>query len=358
VLNDDLKAIEAYQAWQQSYPSDFTTFNNLAILFLRLSRDDEALVQAQQALRLNPDVAFPYGNLSEVFIRLQRYDEARQVVEAGLARGFKYPGDLVRIGKALGDRSLVEKGVSLMPDPQRQVFLVNMRFEDLLAAGKFGEAFAANEEAVIAQRAADSQADANAGAIRGVIEATIAGTTDARTRIAKVLNRPTLPPGQRANASMALAILGDAVESKRQLATALATAAPDNPDAERVWRPRTETLLASAAGDFTRALTAQRPLQNIKRSRPALLYVSATANLGAGRGADALADWQRLKQITGYGFWHVMGTLGVGRSTAMLGDAAAARRAYQDFFAAWKDADADLALMTEAKAEYSKLGPP
>lgn len=77
VLNDDLKAVEVYHAWQQSYPSDVTTYNNLAMLFLRLSRDDEALVQAQQAVRLNPDVAFPYANLSEVFIRLQRYDEAR-----------------------------------------------------------------------------------------------------------------------------------------------------------------------------------------------------------------------------------------------------------------------------------------
>lgn len=357
VLNDDLKAVEAYQSWQRSYPSDFTTYNNLAILFLRLSRDDEALVQAQQALRLNPDVAFPYGNLSEVFIRLQRYNEARHVVETALARGFKYPGDLIRIGRAQGDRSLVEKGVSLMPDPQRQVVVANLRFEELLAAGKFGEAFAASEEAVAAQRAADSDTGANAGAMSGVIEAAIAGTTDARTRIAKVLDSPSVPAGQRAGASMALAIVGDIPEGKRQLDAAL-TAAPGNPDAERLWRPRTESLLASAAGDYTRALAAQRPMQNVKRSRPAMLYISGTANLGAGRGADALADWQRMKQITGFGFWHVLGTLGVARSTAMLGDPGAARRAYQDFFAAWKDADANLSLMTEAKAEYAKLGAP
>jgi len=116
VLNDDLKAVEVYSAWQHRYPNDFTTYNNLAGIFLRLSRDDEALAQAQQAVRMNPDVAFPYANLSEVFIRLARYDEARQVVEAALERGFKYPGDLVRIGVAQRDQALIEKGLSLMSD--------------------------------------------------------------------------------------------------------------------------------------------------------------------------------------------------------------------------------------------------
>jgi len=152
---------------------------------------------------------------------------------------------------------------------------------------------------------------------------------------------------------MALAILGDIPGGKRQL-----TAAPEDPDAERIWRPRTESLLASAAGDYTKALAAQRPMQSVKRARPPMSYISSTATVGAGRGADALVDWQRMKHITGFGFWHALGTLGVARSTAMLGDAAAARRAYLDVLAAWKDADADLSLMTQAKAEYAELGSP
>jgi hypothetical protein len=49
-------------------------------------------------------------------IRLARYDEARYVVEDAFERGFKYPGDLVRIGVAQRDQALIEKGLSLMSD--------------------------------------------------------------------------------------------------------------------------------------------------------------------------------------------------------------------------------------------------
>jgi hypothetical protein len=47
--------------------------------------------------------------------------------------------------------------------------------------------------------------------------------------------------------------------------------------------------------------------------------------------------------------------LGLARAKALAGDAAGARTAYQDFLAAWKDADPDLPILKEAKAEYAKL---
>jgi hypothetical protein len=47
--------------------------------------------------------------------------------------------------------------------------------------------------------------------------------------------------------------------------------------------------------------------------------------------------------------------LGLGRAYALSGDAAKARSAYQDFLALWKDADPDIPILKEAKAEYAKL---
>ena len=47
--------------------------------------------------------------------------------------------------------------------------------------------------------------------------------------------------------------------------------------------------------------------------------------------------------------------LGLGRAYALSGDPAKARTAYQDFFAAWKDADPDVPILKDAKAEYEKL---
>jgi hypothetical protein len=47
--------------------------------------------------------------------------------------------------------------------------------------------------------------------------------------------------------------------------------------------------------------------------------------------------------------------LGLGRAYAIQGDAAKARAAYQDFFALWKDADSDIQILRQAKAEFAKL---
>jgi hypothetical protein len=47
--------------------------------------------------------------------------------------------------------------------------------------------------------------------------------------------------------------------------------------------------------------------------------------------------------------------LGLARAYALQGDAAKARTSYQDFFALWKDADPDVPILKQAKAEYAKL---
>jgi len=53
--------------------------------------------------------------------------------------------------------------------------------------------------------------------------------------------------------------------------------------------------------------------------------------------------------------WGTVAQVWLARAHAKAGDTASARRTYQDVFAAWKDADADLPLLVEAKAEYAAL---
>jgi len=44
-----------------------------------------------------------------------------------------------------------------------------------------------------------------------------------------------------------------------------------------------------------------------------------------------------------------------GRAYAMQGDTGKAKAAYQDFLTLWKDADPDIPILKQAKAEYAKL---
>ena len=78
----------------------------------------------------------------------------------------------------------------------------------------------------------------------------------------------------------------------------------------------------------------------------------------AGRGKDAAAEFQRIVDHRGIELNAPLGALAhlqLGRAHGLAGDAAKARAAYQEFFTPWKDADPDIPILQQAKAEYAKL---
>jgi len=86
-------------------------------------------------------------------------------------------------------------------------------------------------------------------------------------------------------------------------------------------------------------------------------YLDAKGD-GAGNGALAAAEFQKILDHPGVivNFpLSALAHLGLGRARALSGDSAGARTAYQDFFALWKDADPDIPILKQAKAEYAKL---
>jgi hypothetical protein len=88
------------------------------------------------------------------------------------------------------------------------------------------------------------------------------------------------------------------------------------------------------------------------------VYLRGQAYLAAQKGAEAAAEFQKILDHPGVVGNEPIGALahlGLGRAYAMQGDMAKARTAYQDFLALWKDADPDISILKQAKAEYAKL---
>jgi len=88
------------------------------------------------------------------------------------------------------------------------------------------------------------------------------------------------------------------------------------------------------------------------------IYIRGLAYLQEKRGAEAAAEFQKIADHRGIAPTapeHSLAKLGLGRAYVMTGDTSKARAAYQDFFALWKDADPDIPILKEAKAEYAKL---
>ena len=75
-------------------------------------------------------------------------------------------------------------------------------------------------------------------------------------------------------------------------------------------------------------------------------------------GPQAMAEFQKVidhRHIVGTSPLYPLAHLGLARGAMLSGDTAKARKAYQDFFAIWKDADSDIPILMEARKEYDKL---
>jgi eukaryotic-like serine/threonine-protein kinase len=87
-------------------------------------------------------------------------------------------------------------------------------------------------------------------------------------------------------------------------------------------------------------------------------YVRGQAYLAAHQGAEAAAEFQKIldhRGIVASDPVGAMARLQIGRAFVLSGDKAKAKTAYQDFLAVWKDADPDIPILEQAKAEHSKL---
>ena len=115
----------------------------------------------------------------------------------------------------------------------------------------------------------------------------------------------------------------------------------------RTLRNRANTSrLRSALRDLREALT--------KGDKSA----AGQAYLAARNGVAAAGEFQKILDHSGVVGNEPIGALahlGLGRAYAFSGDSTKAKTAYQDFFALWKDADADVPILKKAKAEYAKL---
>ena len=88
------------------------------------------------------------------------------------------------------------------------------------------------------------------------------------------------------------------------------------------------------------------------------VYMRGLCYLQARQAQQAAAEFQKILDHYGVVGNFIIGALAhlqLGRAQAMMGDKEAARKSYQDFLTLWKDADPDIPIYRQAKAEYAKL---
>jgi tetratricopeptide (TPR) repeat protein len=133
---------------------------------------------------------------------------------------------------------------------------------------------------------------------------------------------------------------------------------PNDTQAQFVFVPMIKALVALQRGNYGQAMDLLDTAAVYARAIDGLHYVRGLTYLRAGKGNEAVQEFQKILDLQGFFGPDIIVTLahlGLGQAYALQKDDAHARIAYQDFLAIWKDADADLPLLKQAKAEYARL---
>jgi tetratricopeptide (TPR) repeat protein len=133
---------------------------------------------------------------------------------------------------------------------------------------------------------------------------------------------------------------------------------PNDTQAQFVFVPMIKALVELERGKYPRAMDLLDTAAVYARANDGLHYVRGVTYLKAGKGNEAAQEFQKILDLQGFYGPDIIVTLahlGLGQAYALQKDDARARIAYQDFLAIWKDADPDVPLLKQAKAEYAKV---
>jgi eukaryotic-like serine/threonine-protein kinase len=177
-------------------------------------------------------------------------------------------------------------------------------------------------------------------------------------------NAATIPTGKTRDADVfagfAFATCGETAKAET-VASELSKNYPLDTVLQKVSIPQIRARVELQRGDGAKTVEQLRPTEAyqfgyIADGKP--VYLRGLAYLQAKQGSQAVTEFQKVldhKPAFGASPYVSLARLGLARGFVLSGESAKARIAYQDFFTAWKDADTDIPVLKEARAEYAKL---
>jgi len=367
------KELQTIEAWAQTYPLDWQAWGVLGGWGTRGSGQYERGIQAaEESLRLNPDLSFAYDALAVHNMSLGRFAEAAAVLRRAAERKVEIPNFLVLryyLAFLEGDEAGTKREIDrARGNREGEDWMSHNQALVLAHSGQMRNARTMWHHAIVlAQHADDREKAAIYQAAAAVCEAHFGNQATAKERARAALE---LGKGRDVKyaAAFALALSGDRSASQ-SLAEDLAKRFPEDTPVQFEYLPTLRALFA---------LSQKAPLDAIEHLQTALpydlampgtaffakfgglypVYVRGQAYLEAGRGRAAAAEFQKVLDHRGIVLADAIGALAhiqLGRALVLLGEKDRARSAYQEFLTHWKDADADIPVLQQARAEYAKL---
>ena len=389
-------AEQACELWIQAYPRSVLPHDYLSgAIYPVIGQHEKAVQESQEALRLNSDDVFSYGMLMFHYTALNRLDEARATYARALERKLDHP--FIHI--ALNGIAFMENDATGMAQQVAwgegktgiEDNLLALQADTVAYSGRLRDAREFSRRAVeSAGHAAKRQSAATYAAVSGLREALFGNSREARRHAAEATG-PS--PGRDAQYGAALALAYTDDDTRVQaLIDHWSKAFPEDTVVQFNYLPTLRARLAISRGN------PQRAIEDLKSATPYELgqttantydwtamypvYVRGEAYLAVHQASEAAAEFQKILDHRGIVLNEPIGALahlGLARAYALEAQSAQgpgsqaasrpqsaqradrdaacakARAAYQDFLTLWKDADPDIPILKQAKAEYAKL---
>ena len=365
------RAVENFREWQENYPRDDVAFTNLGSLYATEGKYDQSVQQLQVGIQLNPDNVIAYENLIGDLVNLERFDEARQADQEAVSR--KLDDDQPHINLYVmaflqGDaKGMTQQAAWFDGRPELEHEILALESDTEAYSGHLRAARDLTARAVQSAVRADNKEAAEGWQLDGAWREALFGNLDQARH--ETIAGLALAPESRDDSATAALILSRAGDKAQSVALEqdLAKRFPLHMLVQSYWLPIIEAQDALGDKDPTtaigklRAVTAPLDLNipgNSYYSDLYPIYLRGEADLAAGKGSEAAAEFQKIldrRGLVGNRAAGALAHLQLGRAYVMAGDKAKAKSAYQDFLTLWKDADADIPVLKEAKAEFAKL---
>jgi eukaryotic-like serine/threonine-protein kinase len=345
--------------YQQAYPRSVNAANLLGINYSQRNKKEEALKEFNWAIEHSPVPAvYAYSNASQMLLNLGRFDDAKKLLEQWQQKGtlFSYQIDMLyRIAFFQNDTATMER---LTREAQADdLGWIGLQMQFAFLRGDLGK-FRLQSETVVntLTRANQLENAADELAAHGQLESFLGNYALARSLCRHAGEGDNDSPVELWRCAEAFADAGDLTRAEA-LEAKLDRMCPEDTIQQNVFLPLIRSIVERQRGNAAKAVDLLARAEPYDSSLD-INYQRAQAYLAGRDSAKAVTELQKLLDKRGAGWWQVyapLAQLGIARAYAMQGNSEESRKAYDVFFATWKDADPDIPILRQAKSEYSKL---
>jgi serine/threonine protein kinase/Flp pilus assembly protein TadD len=359
------KYADTAQLFTRTYPRAANPHMKLGYFYLETGQWEKSVQEYQESLRLwHSASAVNYGNLISLYTSLDRFEDAKALARRGFVEKLDAQGiheELLILAYTEGDQAAAAKELEWFAGKPGESASLSRQAQNAYALGQRRKAKELYRSAgTLSARWSLSGQTAQLLISDAVYDAVL-GNCQAMRNASETAGLPYQNSDQAQPPILGLALCGETAQAQR-FEDKISKQFPVDTVWNAVKQPAIQAALELRHDRAARSVELLQSAAPYERAYPYVTYLRGLAYLEVRDGSKASSEFQKILAHKG-AYWIRMARgpyfplsyLGLARAAAMSGDTAKSKKAYQDLFALWKDADPDLAPLIQARKEYAAL---